>query len=269
MTAPGPSEPVWVNLDEPSAARIYDYLLGGGHNFPVDRKAANQMLRVLPDLDVIASWNRAFLRRAVLLMIEEGITQFLDLGSGIPTVGNVHEIAKRADPNSRVVYVDRDEVAVAHTKMIIADDDSTGIVRSDICQPHTVLGSPEVTRVLDLRRPVGLLMVAVLHFVPDESDLGGVIATYRDAVAPGSLLAMTHLSDDHRPAPVAAVTDIMAGTRDEVHPRSYGQVEAMFAGMELVRPGVVGVDRWRPELSSNGAGAGRADDIYAGVARKV
>jgi hypothetical protein len=141
-------------------------------------------------------------------------------------------------------------------------------VRSDICQPHAVLGSQEVARVLDLRQPVGLLMVAVLHFVPDEFDPGGIIATYRDAVAPGSLLAMTHVSPDNRPEPFAAVTEIMAGTRDEVHPRSYGQVAAMFAGMEPVAPGVVGVDRWRPELSINGDGAGRAD-IYAGVARKV
>jgi hypothetical protein len=268
MTAPRPPTPDWVNLDEPSAARVYDYLLGGGHNFPVDRQAANRMLRALPDVDVQAGWNRAFLRRAVLLMIEEGITQFLDLGSGIPTVGNVHEIAQRADPHSRVVYVDRDEVAVAHTEMIIAGDDNTAIVRADIRQPQAVLKSPEVTRLLDLRRPVGLLMVSVLHFVPEKCGPGGIIADYRDALAPGSLLALTHVSADHRPAAIAAASEALAGTRDEVHPRSHGQVAAMFTGMDLVRPGVVGVARWRPELSTGVNGADQAD-IYAGVARKV
>ncbi|HET9138861.1 SAM-dependent methyltransferase [Actinophytocola sp.] len=268
MTSPRPPGPDWVNLDRPSPARVYDYLLGGGHNFPVDREAANHMLRVLPGLDAVAGWNRAFLRRAVLFMIDQGITQFLDLGSGIPTVGNVHEIAQRADPGCRVVYVDRDEVAVAHTEMVVADDENTAILRADIRTPHVVLRSPQVGRLLDLRRPVGLLMVAVMHFVSDEADPGGVIAAYLDALPPGSVLALSHLTADHRPTEVALATKALSNTCDQVHPRSYDQVSALFTGLELVDPGVVGVPFWRPELTTGADGVGH-DDMYAGVARKV
>jgi hypothetical protein len=145
--------PAWVpdsiDLDLPSAARVYDYLLGGGHNFAVDRLVGQKVLQVLPNGGQIAGSNRAFLRRAVLYMVEHGVTQFLDLGSGIPTVGNVHEVAQEADPACRVVYVDYDEVAVAHSQLLVEGNENVAVVAADFCQPETVLAAPDVTRLLD------------------------------------------------------------------------------------------------------------------------
>src|SRR3954469_11469587 len=164
--------PAWVpnsiNTELPSAARVYDYLLGGGHNFAVDRIVGEKVLRVLPNGGQIAASNRAFLRRAVLFMMEQGITQFLDLGSGIPTVGNVHEIAQQVDPKARVVYVDHDEVAVTHSELMLRGNEYATVVAADVTEPDRVLSAPAVREVLDFSQPVGLLMVAVLHFVPDE-----------------------------------------------------------------------------------------------------
>jgi hypothetical protein len=263
--------PAWVpdgiSAELPSAARVYDYLLGGGHNFPADRAVGDRILQVLPAGGQIAGSNRAFLRRAVIYMIEQGITQFLDLGSGIPTVGNVHEIAQQANPDARVVYVDYDEVAVAHSELILEDDPNSAIVAADFLEPADVLESRQVARLLDLNRPVGLLMVAVLHFVPDDADPHGVVATYRDAVAPGSLVALSHLTADHRPAEMAVVTEAMRHSRDPMFFRSYQDFTTMFDGLELVPPGVVAAPQWRPEPAPyDPAGP---NDVYVGLGRKI
>jgi hypothetical protein len=250
-------------MDVPSAARVYDYLLGGGHNFPADRAVGDKVLQILPNGGQIAGSNRAFLRRAVLHMIEQGITQFLDLGSGIPTVGNVHEIAQRADPGCRVVYVDHDEVAVAHSELLLHGNANAAIVAADFCDPDTVLGAAELKRLLDLRRPVGLLMVAVLHFVPDKLDPPGLVATYRDELPPGSLVALSHLTADDKPEQMAAVAETMSHTRDPLYFRSYGEVRALFDGLDLVPPGVVSAPHWRPEPGSDAAAG--PDDVYVGM----
>jgi hypothetical protein len=259
----------WVpaGIDEtvPSAARVYDYLLGGGHNFPADRAVAERVLQVLPNGGQIAGSNRAFLRRAVLYMIEPGITQFLDLGSGIPALGNVHEIAQRSNPDSRVVYVDHDEVAVAHSELLLQDNKNAAVVAADFCSPDTVLAEVRETGLLDFEQPLGLLMVAVLHFVPDGEDPRGVVARYRDALAPGSLVALSHLTADHNPAEMAVVTEAMRHSRDPMYFRPYADVVALFAGLEMVEPGVVGAPQWRPETRQ----AVGPDDVYAGMGRKL
>ncbi|HEU5472891.1 MAG TPA: SAM-dependent methyltransferase [Actinophytocola sp.] len=255
-----------VGIDVPSVARVYDYLLGGGHNFPADRALAERISRLLPDVELIASANRAFLRRAVLHMVGRGITQFLDLGSGIPTVGNVHEVARRAAPGARVVYVDHDEVAVAHTELILDGDPDTAVVHADICAPWRVLGSPEVVRLLDFRRPIGLLMVAVLHYVPDKRDPRSVVAAYRDAVPSGSALAISHGTADHRPE-ITAAAKILEDSLDPAHPRPYDEIAALFTGFDVVPPGVVSAPLWRPDLrryTHNGP-----DDLYAGLGVKA
>lgn len=254
-----------VNVELPSAARVYDYLLGGGHNFEVDRTVGDKVLQVLPNGGQIAGSNRAFLRRTVLHMVEQGITQFLDLGSGIPTVGNVHEVAQKADPACRVVYVDHDEVAVAHSELLLQGNENATIVAADFCQPETVLTAPAVARLLDFSQPIGLLMVAVLHFVPDVKDPRGVVARYRDAVAPSSLVALSHLTADQRPNEMAAVVEAMKNSRDPMYFRSYDEVLAMFEGLGLVEPGVVSAPQWRPESGDNDAGP---DDVYVGVGCK-
>ncbi|MFL6140662.1 MAG: SAM-dependent methyltransferase [Labedaea sp.] len=262
--------PAWVPegmlVDVPSAARVYDYLLGGGHNFPADRAVGDQVLRVLPNGGQIAGSNRAFLRRAVLYMISQGITQFLDLGSGIPTVGNVHEIAEQASPDARVVYVDHDGVAVAHSELLLSDDPRATVVAADFTKPDEVLDAGDVARMLDFSRPIGLLMVAVLHFVPDEKDPRGLVARFRDELAPGSLVALSHLTADHKPEQMAAVTAAMRNSRDPMYFRPHDEFAALFEGLTLVSPGVVSAPHWRPEPGSHTVEG--PDDVYVGVGLK-
>jgi S-adenosyl methyltransferase len=262
--------PAWVpdeiNIEVPSAARVYDFLLGGAHNFPADRVVAQRVLQVLPNGAKIAGSNRSFLRRAVLYMVEHGITQFLDLGSGIPTVGNVHEIAQKVDPSSRVVYVDHDEVAVAHSELMLTDNLGAAVVAADFCAPEAVLGSPQVTKLIDFTKPVGLLMVAVLHFVPDEKEPDAVVGRYRDALPAGSLVALSHLTADHHPDAMAAVVEAMKNSRDPMYFRPYDDVVALFDGLDLVPPGVVSAPRWHPEPDSTESGDG-PEDVYVGVGR--
>lgn len=254
-----------IDVELPSAARVYDYLLGGGHNFAVDRVVGEKVLQALPHGRQIASSNRAFLRRAVLYMIEQGITQFLDLGSGIPTVGNVHEVAQQANPMCRIVYVDNDDVAVAHSQLILQGNQNATVVAADLCQPATVLDAPTVTRLLDFSKPLGLLMVAVFHFVPDDKDPLGVLSQYRDALPVNSLLALSHLTADQAPAEMSAIVEAMKNSRDPMYFRSYDEVFAMFKGFELVEPGLVNAPKWRPEPNYDHSGP---QDIYAGVGRK-
>lgn len=257
--------PDGINVEVPSAARVYDYLLGGGHNFPADRVVGERVLQVLPNGGQIAESNRAFMRRAVLYMVEQGITQFLDLGSGIPTGGNVHEVAQKADPACRVVYVDYDEVAVAHSEFLLESNANATVVAGDFCAPETVLTMPAVTRLLDFNQPIGLLMVAVLHFVPDEKDPRGVVARYRDALPPGSLVALSHLTADQKPSEMAAVAEAMKHSRDPMYFRPYDEILAMFEDLELAEPGVVSAPQWRPEPGRSGGGP---EDVYVGVGRK-
>jgi len=257
--------PADINVDVPSAARVYDYLLGGGHNFLADRVVGDKVLQVLPNGGQIAGSNRAFLRRAVLYMMEQGITQFLDLGSGIPTVGNVHEIAQRVDPAARVVYVDHDEVAVAHSELILEGNDNASVVAGDFCEPDIIL-TADAVRSLDFDRPIGLLMVAVFHFVPDDKHPSAIVARYRDALPSGSLVALSHLTADYRTAEMSAVAEAMKHSRDPMYFRPKDAVLAMFDGLDLVEPGVVSAPKWRPEPSTYDLVS--PEDIYVGVGRK-
>ncbi|GII22380.1 SAM-dependent methyltransferase [Planosporangium mesophilum] len=259
---------VWVpdgiDVETPSAARIYDFLLGGSHNFAADRAVGERVLQVQPGGREIAGSNRAFLGRAVRYMVEQGITQFLDLGSGIPTVGNVHEVAQGINPLCRVVYVDYDPVAVAHSRLILQGNDLATVVDADLLQPEAVLDAPAVRRVIDFDKPLGLLMVAVFHFVADERKPLEILARYRAALPSGSLLALSHLTADQMPAEMDAVVEAMRNSRDPMYFRSYDEVAAMFDGLELVKPGVVSAGRWR---NDQGDGSGQ-EGIYAGVGRK-
>src|SRR3954452_21918503 len=161
--------PAEVDLSRPSAARVYDYYLGGSHNLEVDRRMAREAISLWPDLPEIMQANRAFLRRAVSYLAGQGITQFLDIGSGIPTVGNVHEVAQRATPAARVVYVDIDPVAVAHSTAILGDNPGAVVIQGDVCQPERILADPQVQRLLDLQQPLVILLMALLHFVADDA----------------------------------------------------------------------------------------------------
>jgi O-methyltransferase involved in polyketide biosynthesis len=236
---------VGIDLDRPSAARVYDFYLGGFHNFEADREMGRQAVAMWPELPEIMQANRGVLRRAVEYLAGAGIRQFLDLGSGIPTVGNVHEVAHRVAPDARVVYVDNDPVAVEHARAILADDPLTSVVRADLRDPDTVLAAARGR--LDLDRPVAVLMLAVLHFVADEDDPAGLIARYRDASAPGSHLALSHATAGQQVDRAAGHRDLYRRTATPMTMRSREQVTALFAGYELVEPGVVYLPEWRPE----------------------
>ena len=239
--------PAEVALGQPSPARIYDYLLGGSHNLAVDRQVAEQVLASMPDGRAQARANRAFLFRAVRHLVAVGIRQFLDLGSGIPTVGNVHEVARRAAPQTRVVYVDIDPVAVAHARALLSGDPLTGVVGADVRDVEGILDSPEVGRLLDLDQPVGLLMVAILHVVPDADDPTGLVRRLRDAVPPGSYLAIGHGTADSRPENADRLTQISRRTPTPMTPRTREQIAAFFDGFTLLDPGLVWAPLWRPD----------------------
>ena len=254
-----------VNVDLPSAARVYDYLLGGAHNFAADRAVGEKVLEVLPDGRQVAISNRSFLRRAVRYLVEQGITQFLDLGSGIPTSGNVHEIAQEANPAARVLYVDYDEVAVAHSELLLFGNANATVLASDLTRPDVVLDAPITRQFLDFSQPIGLLMVAVFHFVPDDKDPAGVVAAYRDALPAGSYVALSHLTADHQPEAMAGVVSAMQNSRDPMYFRPYDAVAPMFDGLELVEPGLVSAPHWRPDAGVRDLGP---EGVYAGIARK-
>lgn len=246
--------PVWapedVDIERPSPARIYDYHLGGAHNFAADRRVAQQIATIMPELPLILRANRAFLVRAVRFLVNAGIRQFLDLGSGIPTVGNVHDIAQRAAPGSRVVYVDVDPVAVAHSEALLAGNRDAAVVQADVRDVSRVLAAPQVRELIDFTQPLGVLMVAVLHFVPDGDDPAGVVAGYRDAVASGSYLALSHAAaSEGEQAPAGADEATAAYSRrvSETTLRTRAEVGRLFAGFELIDPGVVYVTEWHPE----------------------
>ncbi len=260
--------PQGIDLDRPSAARMYDYYLGGSHNFAIDRQAAEQAIAMWPDLPIIMQANRAFLRRAVRFLVEQGIDQFLDIGSGIPTVGNVHEVAQQANPASRVVYVDIDPVAVAHSRALLADNPNATVVQGDARDPDQVLAQPEVQRLLDLRKPVGILLVALLHFIPDDGDAYRLVRRLRDAAAPGSYLVISHASFEGRPTESESHAALYSRTSTPMRMRSRDDILRFFDGLHLVDPGLVFLPLWRPESPDEVDEHPERFTGYAGVARK-
>jgi hypothetical protein len=244
-------EPEWVpegvDVEKPTAARIYDYLLGGFHNFAADREVARAAIAAVPDVAVQAQANRAFLHRAVRYLVEVGIRQFLDLGSGIPTLGNVHEIAQEASPDARVVYVDIDPVAVAHSRHILVGNDRATVVQEDLRRPEQILADDSVRTVLDLREPVAVLAVAVLHAISDADDPCGITARFRDAIAPGSYLVIAHGAKSSRPEDAERLVELSKRTPTPLTLRTAAEIESLFDGFELVPPGLVWAPLWRPE----------------------
>ncbi|WP_112271502.1 SAM-dependent methyltransferase [Lentzea terrae] len=262
--------PQSVDVSVPSAARLYDYLLGGAHNFAVDREMGDKVELAWPHVRSGARVNRAFLGRAVRFMIGQGVRQFLDIGSGIPTVANVHEVAQAADPECRVVYVDRDPVAVAHSELLLADNDRAGVVQADMRDPDSILNSDEARRLLDFDEPIGLLMLLMVHWVPTEADPWGLLKQYREVLASGSYFAITHFTSDreHEDSSNAAARINRAGG-DQVVPRTWEEIAAMFGDFELVEPGLVGFAEWRTSGPGDMSDDPATNKIaYGGVGRK-
>ncbi|MER6989143.1 SAM-dependent methyltransferase [Saccharopolyspora hirsuta] len=248
-----------VDTSSPNVARMYDYYLGGAANFAVDREAAEKALAITPEIGRFARMNRWFLGRVVRYLCERGIDQFLDLGSGVPTVGNVHEIAQQHAPDARVAYVDHEPVAVAHARALLVDQPHVSVTQADIRHPAEVLSAPGVSGLLDFSRPVAVLAVAILHFVPDSDDPAGILRTYREACAPGSYLALSHAatitmteSEAHRGQNVYRSTTTPLVLRDRAG------IAALLDGCELVEPGLTPINHWpepTEEAPANGYGA--------------
>ncbi|GLY75849.1 SAM-dependent methyltransferase [Actinoallomurus iriomotensis] len=242
--------PAGIDASVASPARMYDYYLGGTQNFASDRRAAQEIYTLIPDLPEIARDNRAFLRRAVRTLAAAGIRQFVDIGSGLPTQGSVHEIAQEADPASRVVYVDNDPLVPAHARALLAGgtEGTTAYVAGDLREPDAVFDHPDVRALIDLDRPVGLLLVAVLHFITDEEDPWALVGRYRSRLAPGSHLAIAHATRDGRPPEaVRKMTDVYRRASAPFTFRTREQILAFFHGSRLLDPGLVHSPRWRPE----------------------
>ena len=263
-----------INTGVPNPARIYDYFLGGKDNFPADREVAEQVVAIAPvALDIVED-NRAFLRRAVRLLAgEAGIRQFIDLGSGLPTRGNVHEIAQAVAPDARVVYVDNDAMVVTHSRALLAGD-NTAAIEADLRDPDSVMRHPEVRELIDFDQPIALLLMAILHFVPDDEDPYGIVARFRDALSTGSYLALSHGTRDI-PARPDMSPEAMAemGTKVErlyqlttasLVTRTHAQVERFLDGFDLLDPGLVEIQLWRPDE----ADALLPGGFYGGVGRK-
>jgi hypothetical protein len=255
-----------IDFSRPHTARMYDYLLGGKDNFAIDRETMEVGLRSWPGARVYARENRKFLARAVDYLVQEaGIRQFLDIGTGLPSGNNVHEVAQRAAPDSRVVYVDNDPLVLVHARALLASrpEGRTAYIDADLRDPEKILAHPVLRDALDLGQPVALMLVAILHFIPDSDDPGAVVATLMSALPPGSYLVSSHVTAELDPEGVHGMErayragGLWAGARTAA---DFGRM--FFTGLELVPPGLVPIAEWRPtgdesplasEVSSNGA----------------
>jgi len=265
--------PDWVPLDvdtkRANVARVYDYWLGGSHNFLADQDLARAIVAVEPNMRAGVRANRAFLGRAVRFMAAAGVTQFLDIGSGIPTEGNVHEIAQEASPGARVVYADIDPVAVAHSREILAGNPDAGVIQADVREPERILDDETTRRLIDFGRPVGLLLVMVLHFVGDRDEPWQIVARLRDALAPGSYLVLGHGTNESRPRVArAAETVYNRSVTTDVNVRSRAEILRFFDGFDLVDPGLVYIPLWRPDSPADVPGDPSKFWGLVGVGRK-
>ncbi|GGX96297.1 hypothetical protein GCM10010358_57540 [Streptomyces minutiscleroticus] len=253
-----------IDTSRPHPARIYDYLLGGKDNYEVDRQAAERLASVAPEARIGVQANRAFMRRAVRHVVGSGVRQILDIGTGLPTSPNVHEIARETAPDVRVAYVDNDPIVKTHADALLGDSSATSIVLADLRDPRAVLDHPDVRRVIDFDEPVALLLVAILHFLSEADEPERVVATLRDALPAGSFLVLSHATGDFadRSGAQAVYNDATA----TMSLRNRAEVERFFDGFDLVEPGLAQVPFWRPDAPPPPRSA--EIGFYGGVARK-
>jgi hypothetical protein len=256
-----------VNIDtsKPHPARIYDYLLGGKDNYEVDQRAADELAAAAPEVRIGVRANRAFLHRAVRYVVGSGVRQILDIGTGLPTSPNVHEVAQEAAPDVRVAYVDNDPIVAAHGNALLSRSGTTSIVLGDLRDPRSVLDHPDVRKVIDFDQPVALLLGAILQFLTDAEQPARVVAALRDALPAGSYLVLSHATDDF--ADRSAAQAVYNKATASLNLRSRAEVERFFDGYELVEPGLAQVPFWRPDTPPPPRSA--AIGFYGGVARKL
>ncbi|HZR54326.1 MAG TPA: SAM-dependent methyltransferase [Streptosporangiaceae bacterium] len=253
-----------IRTDIPHPARVYDYLLGGKDNFAADREAADMSLRISPEVLDSARANRKFLIRAVEFLRDSGIRQFLDVGTGLPTSPNTYEVAQLGHPEARVVYVDNDPVVFLHAESLMADNQTTTVVRADLRDVSEVLAA--AGKLLDFTKPVGLLFVACLHNIPDTDDPAGIVARYLSALAPGSYLVISHATDELAPDRMHEITAEYEKRGTVFVGRGKAAIQRMFNGWDLIDPGVVIASYWRPDSGQPDHNADRVW-AYCGAAR--
>ena len=266
MPAREPRVPDGVDAAIPSVARIYDYLLGGKDNFAADREAADVFIRLVPEVRQLARDNRDFMVRAVRFLAESGVEQFIDLGTGLPTSPNVHEVARTVRPGARVVYVDHDPVVLAHSRALLVTDDGVVAIKADLREPADVLADPALTRVIDFSQPVAVLMLAVLHFISDEENPGQIVAGFRGPLAPGSYLVISTGAAEGSEDRAEHVRALYRNAGTPIVGRSREQITEFFAGCELQEPGLVQLAEWRPDPGMTARTTGV--HVLAGVGRK-
>jgi hypothetical protein len=253
--------------DVPSSARIYDYFLGGKDNYPADRDAGEEIARILPGIREAAQVNRAFVRRAVRYLVgEAGLTQLIDIGPGLPTQGNVHEVAHNMCPATQVLYVDHDPIVLAHARDMLATENNVAIIARDMRDPEEILADEQLHELIDFEKPVGLLFVSMLHFLRDEDDPGGIIRRLLAPFPSGSYVALTHGTADVAPH-VQDAANVYRQATTSMHVRSREHVRSLVAGMELVEPGLVWTPEWRPEPADPQMDRPSDSYYYALVAR--
>ena len=258
--------PRGVDPTIPSTARMYDYLIGGKDHLAVDRETADRLIEQLPDISSLAKANRAFMQRAVRhLTAECGVRQFIDVGTGIPAAGNVHEIAHPIAPDARIVYVDHDAVTLAHAEALLSHHDANAIsIDADMRHPEQILRHRRVRELIDFTEPVAVLFVAILHFATDADDPARIVTCFREVMAPGSYVALSHVSyGTHDHAAVDEAAAVYDRATSSITPRTRGQIQHLFDGFALVEPGLVDVSRWRPEAATAETGL----QVLAGVGR--
>ncbi len=261
------------DLDRPNPARIYDYALGGDANFSADRAAFDALRAVYPDSALAARANRAFLRRAVTFLAQAGVDQFLDIGAGLPTVGNVHTLAQTMNPLARVVYVDNDPVAVRYSRQLLDREKvpHAAAIEADLRDPAAILAHPRARRLLDLSRPIALILAAVLHFIPDDDTALGAVRDLTAALPVGSYLVISHGTDDGASSEtLAQLARLYAATTHPLGIRSRAQLGRYFDGFEVIAPGIVFTPAWRPDGSpSPFTNEPERAAVLAGVGRKL
>ncbi|MEU9885299.1 SAM-dependent methyltransferase [Sphaerisporangium sp. NPDC051011] len=265
-----PKAPAGVDPFTPSVARMYDYYLGGKDNFASDREAAEKIIEILPNIRDIARENREFLVRAVTYLSRLGIRQFLDIGAGLPTQRNVHQVAQELAPDSRIVYVDNDPIVLSHARALLAENERVVAVGADMRDPEALLGHKEIRSHLDFSRPVAILLVGVLHFVPDDDEAARIVTAMKGALGPGGHLVISHGSvralspEKERQGHQVFSRTTVPGTKS----RSAEQVRAFFDGLEMIEPGVVELQDWRPDVHLSLVRPGEAGAV-GGLGRAV
>jgi hypothetical protein len=256
-----------IDTSKPHPARMYDYYLGGKDNYEVDREAAQRVVDVLPDMPAGARANRDFLQRTVRHLARSGIRQFIDIGTGIPTSPNTHEVAQSVVPDARVVYVDNDPIVATHAGARMVGSGRTGFFLGDVRSPRTILEHPSVAELIDFDQPVALLLVAVLHFVTDDEDPAGILAELREALPAGSHLVLSHATEDFHRGRLNEVYKVYTKATATLNTRNHAEVLALLDGFDLLEPGLVQVPLWRPDGAQPTAEDLAKVGFYGAVAR--